>query len=205
MVSEKLFRAGTPDLATRLPSKLWPRLVRAGANLGLPELLLHQLTPGSALLLFSAPAETDPTATVDGQLYARAKDRNLTVAALESIDEQFAIFENLTDAQACAALAETLDEIAAGRPDDRKLLATYATGDERAVLAVVQAEFAKSAANRALAEPLLYHRNRLMVDRLSPRLGAGGAFVAIGVAHLIGPKSVIELLRARGYKITRVP
>jgi uncharacterized protein YbaP (TraB family) len=32
----------------------------------------------------------------------------------------------------------------------------------------------------------------------------GGAFVAIGAGHLVGPRSVTELLRSRGWKITRV-
>jgi uncharacterized protein len=204
-IAEKLFQPDTADLASRLPPRLWARLVRAGEKLGLPEPMLHQLTPGTAALLLSAPAESDPAATVDGQLYARAKDHNLTIAALETIDEQLDIFDQLSDPQAIAALSEALDEIDAGRPGERKLLAAYAMGDERAVLALVEAECAKSPASRALADPLLYRRNRLMAQRLTPHLGRGGAFVAIGVAHLLGPKGLIALLQARGYKITRVP
>ncbi len=201
----KLFMVETPSLSTRLSPALWVRVRKAGANLGLPDLVLERLTPGLATLFFSAPLDTDVAATVDGQLYARAIARQLPITALESLDEQFAVFEKLAEPQAIAALTEALDEAETGRPKEQKLLRAYASGDERAIAAALEAEFASSPAARSLAEPLLYRRNRLMADRLKPHLANGGAFVGIGAAHLIGPKSVIELLRARGLTITRVP
>jgi uncharacterized protein YbaP (TraB family) len=33
---------------------------------------------------------------------------------------------------------------------------------------------------------------------------AGGGFVAVGVLHLVGPRSVADLLGRKGYKVTRV-
>jgi len=204
-VAAKLFQADTPDLSTRLPPPLWARVKTAGESIGLPEELLQRLTPGLAALFFSAPPNADIAATIDGQVHDRAVARGLAVTALETIDEQLALFEKLPEAQAVAALTDALDEVAAGRPAEKKLLTAYANGDERALVAVVAGEFGTSPAARALAEPLLYRRNQLMADRLVPHLQAGGAFVAIGAAHLTGPRSVIELLRARGWKITRVP
>lgn len=201
----KMFQPDTPDLSSRIPPALWTRVKKAGGALGLPESLLERLTPGLAALLFSAPPDTDIAGTVDGQLHDRAVARGLTVTALETLDEQLGVFEKLPDAEAIAALTDAFDEADAGRPTEKKLLDAYASGDERAVVAVVETEFAASPATRALAEPLLYHRNELMAGRLAPHLKAGGAFVAIGAAHLTGPRSVIELLRARGWKITRVP
>src|SRR5882724_7757278 len=140
-LAAKLFPADAPDLATRLPARLWARVVKAGVQLGLPEPMLHQLSAGTAVLLFSAPEEGDAEATVDGQLYAHAKERNLRIAALETIDEQLAVFQQLAEPQAIAALAETLDDVDAGRPDDRKLLDAYAAGDEHAILVAVQTDF----------------------------------------------------------------
>lgn len=205
LLAAKLFTADTPNLSSRLSPTLWVRVRKAGANLGLPDLVLERLTPGLATLFFSAPLDTDVTATVDGQLHARAVARQLPITALETLDEQLAVFEKLTEPQAIAALTEALDEAENGRPKEKKLLRAYASGDEQALAAALEAEFATSPAARALAEPLLYGRNRLMADRLRPHLAKGGAFVGIGAAHLVGPKSVIEFLRARGVTITRVP
>lgn len=202
-LAAKLFTANTPDLSTRLSPSLWFRVKRAGAELGLPELLIERLTPGLATLFFSAPTDTDIGATVDGQLYTRASARRISIKPLETIDEQLALFQQLPEAQAVAALTEALDEAEHGRPNEKRLLRAYASGDERAIIAAIEAEFTSSPGARALAEPLLYRRNRQMADRLAPHLSTGDAFVAIGAAHLIGPKSVITLLRARGFKITR--
>lgn len=203
-VVAKLFGADGPDLSTRLSPALWTRVRRTGDSLGLPDPILERLTPAFAALLFSAPENTDISATVDGQLHDRAATRGLAIAPLETVAEQLGLFEKLSEPQAIAALVDALDEIDAGRPTTRKLLAAYASGDEQKIIAVVAAEFAASPAARSLAEPLLYRRNQAMADRLAAPLKAGGAFVAVGVAHLTGPRSVIELLRARGWKIARV-
>ncbi|MCX6953742.1 MAG: TraB/GumN family protein [Verrucomicrobia bacterium] len=204
LLAAKLFASEAPDLSTRLPPALWVRVQRAAATLGLPDMMLQRLTPGIATLLFSAPVDTDVDATVDGQLHTRATQKNLKIVALETLDEQLGIFEKLPEAQAIVALKEALDEAEAGRPNEKRLLRAYASGDERALIAAIDAEFSSSPGARALADPLLYRRNARMADRLKPHLAAGGAFVAIGAAHLLGPKSVIELLRARGLKVTRV-
>jgi Uncharacterized protein conserved in bacteria len=201
----KLFSMDAPGLSTRLAPALWRRVQQAGDRLGLPDLLLERLTPGLAALFFSAPPDTDVAATVDGQLQARANARHLAITPLETLDEQLGLFAQLPDAIAITALTEALAEVESGRPNEKKLLHAYASGDERLVVAAIEAEFSASPGARALAEPLLYRRNRVMADRLAPHLAQGGAFVAIGAAHLMGPKSVVDILRARGVRVTRVP
>ena len=201
----KLLATDTPGLSTGLAPALWRRVQPAGAQLGLPDLFLDRLTPGLAALLFSAPNDTDVAATVDGQLYARATARRLATAPLETLDEQLGLLAQLPEAIAITALTEALADVESGRPNEKKRLRAYTSGDERLVTAAIEAEFSASPGARALAEPLLYRRNRVMAERLAPHLTQGGAFVAIGAAHLLGPKSVIELLRARGVRIKRVP
>jgi uncharacterized protein YbaP (TraB family) len=203
-LAAKLSAADSPALSEQLGRTLGRRVARAGATLGLPNEILERLTPAIAALLFSTPPATNIAATVDGQLYTRAQERALKIVALETPDQQLALFEKLPVRQAIAVLTDALDEIDAGRPNEKKLLTTYASGDERALAALIAAEFSRSPVSRELAEPLLYARNRTMADALVPHLNAGGAFVAVGAGHLVGPRSVVELLRARGWNITRV-
>jgi len=201
----RLFNPAAPDLETRLPPPLWERVKAAGARLGLPELLLHGLSPGLAALLFAAPPEeTDISATVDGQLYERSQSRGLTIAALETIDEQLDLFDQLKPAQAQALLVESLDDFEAGHAQLGRLLDAYVSGDEGRIAAEIEAEFTNPSVHE-LANPLLYQRNQRMAARVEAYLKPGGAFVAIGAAHLVGPRSVIALLRTKGFKITRVP
>jgi hypothetical protein len=39
---------------------------------------------------------------------------------------------------------------------------------------------------------------------MAPRLGEGGAFIAIGALHLPGETGLLSLLAAQGYQISRV-
>jgi uncharacterized protein len=203
-VAAKLFASEGPDLDHVITPALWQRVEKTGAALGLPVPILQRLSPGFAALLFSSPPNTDVSATIDGQLYARAKARQLAIGALETIDEQLSLFQKLSNEAAIAALTDALDEVDAGRPHEKKLVDAYASGDEQALVKIVQEEFDRTPADQALADPLLYNRNRIMAERLLPHLESGSAFVAIGAAHLTGPHSVIALLQARGWKITRV-
>ncbi len=201
----KLLMINAPDLSTRISPALWVRTQKAAAAMGLPDMVLQRLPPGLAAMLFAMPPDVDPFATVDGQLQARAVAKKIKVTALETMDEQLDALIGLPEKASVTMLSDALDELDHGRPNEQKLYRAYATGDERTLLDAIEAEYVKSPASRALTEPLIYRRNRVMADRLAPHIAAGGAFVAIGTAHLIGPKSVIELLRARGLKVTRVP
>lgn len=201
-MASRMFSPATLDLQTVLPPSLWQRVLAAGAKLDVPEELLHRLSPGFAALLFAAPAEkTDIMATVDGQLYARSQSHGLTIAPLETLDEQLDLFDQLKPA--LALLAQLLDDFEAGQPQLGRLLAAYVAGDESRIAATVTEEF-NDPAVKDLAEPLLYRRNQIMAARIEPKLKRGGAFVAVGAAHLVGPRSIIALLRARGFKISRV-
>ena len=141
-MAARMFNPAAPDLATRLPAPLWERVTAAGAKLGLPEPLLQRLSPGLAALLFAVPAdETDISVTIDGQLYEHSQTRGLGLSALETIDEQLDLFDQLKPAQAQALLAESLDDFAAGYPHLSRLLDAYISGDEHRIATVVEAEF----------------------------------------------------------------
>jgi len=52
---------------------------------------------------------------------------------------------------------------------------------------------------------LLTERNAKWAKKLDERLhGAGTSFVAVGMAHLAGPGSVIDDLSKLGYTVTRI-
>ena len=50
-------------------------------------------------------------------------------------------------------------------------------------------------------------RNRSMAATIAGRLGAAPGkahFIAVGVAHLVGPASICQELEAKGYRVTRI-
>jgi len=56
-----------------------------------------------------------------------------------------------------------------------------------------------------LDQKLLGARNKAWMPALTKAFNAGGAFVAVGAAHLGGSYGLLPMLQRSGYKITRIP
>jgi uncharacterized protein YbaP (TraB family) len=57
-----------------------------------------------------------------------------------------------------------------------------------------------------LYQVLFKQRNDAFVEALAQHMrGTGVEFVAVGAGHLLGPDGLIAQLRARGFKVQRVP
>jgi uncharacterized protein YbaP (TraB family) len=52
-------------------------------------------------------------------------------------------------------------------------------------------------------QTIIIKRNQVMADRAEPLLAEGGVFMAVGALHLPGEKGIVELLRAKGYRVDR--
>jgi len=91
------------------------------------------------------------------------------------------------------------------------MLAAYVAGDETRIQALTdseRADFTKTGRTDAeydqQMDDLLFARNASWLPELEALHASGGAFVAVGAMHLIGKRSVLDLLRQRGYKVTRL-
>ena len=95
----------------------------------------------------------------------------------------------------------------------RKLLSMRATEEQRAraMLALSdqeRAEWKKFGRSEAeydrMMDEMLYERNASWIEPIERLHAAGGGFIAVGAMHLVGQRSVLDLLRQRGYKVTRL-
>jgi len=109
------------------------------------------------------------------------------------------------------ALEAMLDDLPGGEQHAREMLAAYIAGDEAKIESLgdsERADFKKMGRTDAeydqQMEDLLFARNASWVPELEELHEAGGGFVAVGAMHLIGKRSVLDLLRQRGYKVTRL-
>ncbi|UCE88321.1 MAG: TraB/GumN family protein [Pseudomonadota bacterium] len=50
----------------------------------------------------------------------------------------------------------------------------------------------------------IVERNRLMLERMQPRLREGNAFIAVGALHLPGEQGLLRLLERRGYRVKAI-
>jgi uncharacterized protein YbaP (TraB family) len=159
---------------------------------------LKRLQPWAALLLVTQRLYPTPV-PLDLALRDRAVAKGKNLVYLESWKLQAEIIA-MMDVE---DLRDLLDAKGKGRVQLEALVAAYRAGDfdKLAAIGLDPEEIAKNPARNAR---LLDDRNRAWIGTLVPHLERGGAFVAVGALHFAGEHGLIELLRERGYVLTRV-
>ncbi len=144
-----------------------------------------------------------PQLGLDQQLAARAAASGKEVVGLESLEFQLGLFAGLTDRMQSELLLQTLEEAAQLEQQMDDLVGAWRQGRDRALAA----ELGRSFANYPdLYRRLVTDRNAAWIDRIL-ELAAGDrdCLVVVGALHLVGPDSVIDLLRRRGVDVRRWP
>jgi uncharacterized protein len=148
------------------------------------------------------------TEPMDGVLASRAQTEHKAMVYLEPASKEMAILEKWMDVRAVKMLLDDLDTAPAHTND---MLDAYIAGDTAKILALTDSErddAKKSgytdAEYDAQMNDLLYERNASWIDAIEQLHARGGGFIAVGAMHLIGERSVLELLAHKGYKVTRL-
>lgn len=214
------------DLATQFAPELWQPL--ASAIPSVPEPALHRLRPIAAMILVmgaqaaeqqrerraaraggSGPSDPGASSTapdlLDMALFRRAAERGMPTAGLETIDVQLALLGQVPTSAVEEYLRSTLlphqgpaapsESLAAGT------MQAFVDGDLATIFAEIQREAARAP---RLFEAFLFERNAAWMAPLAAELERGGAFVAVGLGHLLGDRGLLAMLAQRGYSVTRV-
>jgi uncharacterized protein len=146
------------------------------------------------------------TAPMDLELRRRAEGAGARIVYLEPPELQQQLLEKWLDARALKAMLDTYDQMKAQAAE---LIAAYEEGDADRMMPLAMDEKSWLEMGRTKAEfeqmekEMLFDRNAAWIPRLH-ELAQGGAFVVVGVGHLLGDGSVLDLLGKDGYTVTRV-
>jgi uncharacterized protein YbaP (TraB family) len=144
----------------------------------------------------------------DNHLADLARAAKVRVLSLESAESQMATFDKLTAAEQLLILDEITTELEAGklRAELRELVETWSTADRKALDEMGRkADTDTTPFGRFTREVLIDGRNPSMADKLLKLLTQEkNTVAAVGVAHLVGKRSVPALMRARGVTIERI-
>lgn len=193
------------SLSEKLGEDLYQRLVEKAGEFGLPEQQVAMMQPWLASITLTSVAIMragfNPSAGVEMQLHAMLDDQ--PIRALESAELQIRMLADLTADQQVGMLASTLDQIDDGTERFRELTQEWAAGQtgglEDMMVESLQADYPE------VYDALFTRRNADWVEQLEAELaGSGTDFVAVGVGHLIGEGSVVDMLRERGWTVERV-
>ncbi len=181
------------------------------AHYGVSPDVFMSLKPWAVWFLFgSSPGERPgpggPREPLDLMLQHQAQAAGKKVVALETVDEQLAVFDGLPQADQLALLAATLETGADAGRYAAVMRNLYLTRNLKGLLQIFNVATDKQslAAMQHARTRLLDDRNKRMVERMAKLLAKGDAFVAVGAAHLPGEAGLLNLLAAAGWKVTRV-
>jgi len=145
-----------------------------------------------------------PGQGADDWLEARFRADGKPVVPIEDGGKVLAKVSAIPDAEQRRMLDLALDAPDRGIAELRAPLHAWARGQVGPGSAMT-VDLPGTSGSSALTTPLLTDRNRAWADALAKRLRTPGiTLFAAGAGHFIGPGSVLELLRARGIKVTRV-
>jgi uncharacterized protein YbaP (TraB family) len=172
-------------------------------GLGLPVEALDRYEPWFAAMTLSLlpllRSGYDTQSGVELSLGGRAATKKR--GALETIEQQVALFDTLPQEAQLAFLDETVEKLPEATTSLDAMVAQWLKGDAVELANLINAELT----DPVLYERLLTARNASWAGWIENRLEQPGTvFIAVGAGHLAGRGSVQEQLRDRGLRVKRV-
>ena len=211
-----VFAAEAPMISARLGPQARASAEAALAGRGLTLALADRLRPALLMSILAQPkcaldAMAAGKPVLDTVLMSRAAAAGVPVVGMETYEAALASIDRIDPEIAGALLVEAIASLDQLEDFRRTALLLYRAG-EMAVLQeyeIWQAEtdFGAGESRRlhdAMTASVLDARNHDWMAVMVPEMERGGVFAAFGAMHLTGARGIIELLRARGFTVTRL-
>ncbi|MGD2272584.1 MAG: TraB/GumN family protein [Desulfobacterales bacterium] len=148
---------------------------------------------------------------LDAQLYDLAQQQGKRVGALETAEEQIAIFESLSIKEQIKMLRDTLDYMETAREKGvnvtEQFIEWYNQGDIENFGKLMMQYVKKDEFYKTFLQKVLHNRNQLMAERIATIIKTNPAtshFFAVGAGHFWGESAIQNILSKQGFEITRV-
>ena len=139
---------------------------------------------------------------VDHFFYHKAIKDGKVTGGLETADEQLVFFKLIDGSMGNEQVSETVDYLLHLDSKVQDILNTWRKGDEAGIEAFSLREIKNYP---QLYSALIVDRNRKWTKKIENLIhGNRGVMVIVGVAHLVGKDSVVDLLRKGGYQVTKL-
>ena len=140
-----------------------------------------------------------PEYGIDVHFYGRAGSDQKEIGYLEPVDFQLDLLGKMNEQDQNAFLGQTLNDldVAAQMADD--MLKSWQKGDVDNLYAIL---FKSFESYPQIENRLLGQRNLVWVKKIEEMMAEDkNIFIIVGAGHLIGPGSVVALLKEKGYKV----
>ncbi len=136
----------------------------------------------------------------DMYLMQKASEHGLEITALETVEFQFGLFDEIPLEDQVFELVKMIMDPESGRQEFQEMTRLYLSEDiEGMYQLIIDDEFWD-----AYRELLLYERNRAWIPQIAELSAEKTVLYAVGAGHLAGEYGVINLLRNEGFTVTAV-
>ena len=165
-----------------------------------PEADLRHFKPCAAFLFVVINTVEPPPGEMDRELEGKARQAKKKLESLETEKEGFAFLERAFTAERVTRLLEDFN-LSRATKESQDDLAEYRSGN---VGAIEKRLSTGKPYEQEARKILVFERNRFWLPKIERQIAAGGAFIAVGSDHLLGPEGIIALLAQKGYKVSRI-
>lgn len=160
-----------------------------------------------------AQTRFSPDGGVDRYFLQRAKADGTEILEVEQYTDVYRALGALSEETQVYALQQAIrpEVLAATEEDAAALLDAWCSGDEAAIIDLLEAEPdepltpEEEAAAEEFGRTLVTDRNAVMIRAADEALRAGkNVFYIVGIAHMLGEDGIVEGLRQLGYTVTQV-
>jgi uncharacterized protein YbaP (TraB family) len=205
MIQRGIYTDGR-SLPQTISAKTYAMAAERAQALGLDLPKLDSFKPWLvAMMLTSLKLQSlgfDPRYGVDRHLFERAKAAKKAVVGLETPEEQFGLFDQLSSKQQELILVQALRDLDALDSGVQRLTDAWKKGEEKVLEELILGGFKDYP---ELYQRVMLDRNRQWLVHFERFLAQSEVhMVVVGAAHLVGKGSLIELLRERGYTVEQM-
>tara|TARA_B100000809_G_scaffold192748_1_gene191620 strand:- start:101 stop:919 length:819 start_codon:yes stop_codon:yes gene_type:complete len=194
------------SLDTVLNDEAYNALSEYIATIGIPMAMIEQFKPGmiiSMLQLLEFQKIGFTPQGVDAYFNIRAMSDGKTLEELESVEEQIGFLAAMGEGNENEFILLSLSDLDETAEVMEDMIFAWRTGDNEKLSEMFVADMLNEAPE--LYESLLRGRNLNWIPQIDKMLADEDVeFVLVGAAHLVGNDGLLELLKARGYKVSQL-
>jgi len=208
MLAASMQYASLPEHQTLegvLGPELYRDFVKHANSLGVDPEVLGSFQPWFAALMLDEAQMSKlgfaAASGVDEQLAARARSDNKEVLGLETVDDQFSIFSQLSLDEQRRYMRFSLTSLDSAAADIDATIAAWHQGDTRMLEKLLTDDFKDFP---DLRRRLTIDRNRQWLAKILPMLNDNHDYlIVVGALHLVGSGGLIDLLQKQGWQVTQ--
>jgi uncharacterized protein YbaP (TraB family) len=132
-------------------------------------------------------------------------DGKKRILELESLDYQINLLSNFNDRDQELFLLLALKDANTQSQEVKELLQAWISGDVNGLERIMTKSIEKDKRLSSVYEILINDRNKNIASKIADFLKMKETyFVIVGAGHLVGNKGIVEILKAKGYRVEQM-